>query len=197
MNHALAMAPHGGSLINLLVDETRAALLKEIAFNLPDITLNDRQLCDLELLAIGAFSPLDGFMVRSDYESVLDRMRLQSGILWPIPVCLGISDTQARTLEAGQSIALRDPEGFLLAVMHIADIWTVDHEKEALRIYDTTDPVHQGVRYLFKNEGDHYIGGKLEVLSNPQVMVQAYRLLVNIELESPCTTEFCLVMPSS
>ena len=66
--------PHGGKLINLLVDEERAVVLKELSFSLPDITLNERQLCDLELLATGAFSPLDGFMCRSDYESVLDRM---------------------------------------------------------------------------------------------------------------------------
>jgi len=159
--------PHGGSLVNLLVDEERSALLKEIAFNLPDITLNDRQLCDLEMLATGAFSPLDGFMVRSDYESVLNRMQLQNGVLWPIPICLSIADTQARTLEAGQSVTLRDPEGFLLAIMHIEDIWPVDHQKEASRIYGTTDRLHQGVEYLFSGEGDHYIGGKLEVLSLP------------------------------
>jgi len=161
------LEPHGGSLVDLLVDEDRSALLKEIALNLPDITLNDRQLCDLEMLATGAFSPLDGFMTRSDYESVLDRMQLQSGVFWPLPVCLGISETQARSLEAGQSITLRDPEGFLLAVMHIEDIWPLDHQKEASRIYGTTDRAHQGVRYLFNSEGDYYIGGKLEVLSLP------------------------------
>lgn len=167
MQHALPVEPHGGSLINLLADEDRSVLLKEIAFNLPDITLNDRQLCDLEMLAIGAFSPLDGFMTRSDYESVLDRMQLQNGLFWSMPVCLGIRDIQARSLEAGQSVALRDPEGFLLAVMHIEDLWPVDRQKEAMRIYGTTDRFHHGVRYLFDSEGDHYLGGKLEVLSPP------------------------------
>jgi len=167
MKSASLVEPHGGSLVNLLVDEERSALLKDISLNLPDITLNERQLCDLELLATGAFSPLDGFMTRPDYESVLDRMRLQSGVLWPLPVCLSISDTQARALEAGQSVTLRDPEGFLLGVMHIEDIWPVDYEKEASLVYDTTDRVHQGVRYLYKNEGDHYVGGKLEVMSLP------------------------------
>ncbi|MBU0699312.1 MAG: bifunctional sulfate adenylyltransferase/adenylylsulfate kinase [Pseudomonadota bacterium] len=167
MKGAALVELHGGSLVNLLVDEARSALLKDIALNLPDITLNDRQLCDLELLATGAFSPLEGFMTRSDYESVLDRMRLQSGILWPIPVCLGVSEIKGRTLEAGQSVTLRDPEGFLLAVMHIEDIWPVTREKEASQIYGTSDRAHQGVRYLFDTEGDLYIGGKLEVLSLP------------------------------
>ena len=167
MKNVIKVEPHGGSLINLMVDEERGAVLKEIALNLSDITLNGRQLCDLELLATGVFSPLDGFMTRPDYESVLDRMRLQSDVLWPIPVCLGISDIQARVLEAGQSVTLRDQEGFLLAIMHIEDIWPVDRKKEASLVYGTTDRNHQGVEYLFNKEGDHYIGGKIEVLSLP------------------------------
>jgi sulfate adenylyltransferase len=167
MKSASKVESHGGSLVNLMMDEERAAVLKEIALNLPDITLSDRQLCDLELLATGAFSPLDGFMTRSDYESVLDRMRLQSGLLWPMPVCLNVSDTKARTLEVGQSVALRDSEGFLLAIIHMEDMWPVDREKEAMQVYGTTDRSHQGVEHLFNTEGDHYIGGKIEVLSLP------------------------------
>jgi len=167
MKRSALVEPHGGSLVDLLVDEERAATLKDIALSLPDIALNDRQLCDLELIANGAFSPLAGFMTRSDYEPVLDRMRLQSDVFWPIPVCLSISGTQARTLEAGQSISLRDAEGFLLAIMHIEDMWPVDREKEASLVYGTTDRAHQGVNFLYQNEGDHYIGGGLEVLSLP------------------------------
>ena len=144
MKTASAIEYHGGSPIQLIVDEERAGTLKEISLNLPEITLNDRQLCDLELLATGVFSPLDGFMTRPDYESVLDRMRLQSNVLWPLPICLGISDTKARTLEVGQSVALRDHEGFLLAIMHIEDMWPVDREKEASLVYGTTDITHQG-----------------------------------------------------
>jgi len=160
-------APHGGSLVNLLVDDERAAILKDIVINLSDITLNDRQLCDLELLANGAFSPLTGFMTRSDYESVLDRMRLQNDSLWPIPICLDVSDLQAHNLEAGQSVALRDPEGFLLAVMHIEDIWKINPEKEAARVYGTKDKAHPGSNYLLTRAGRYYLGGRLEVLSLP------------------------------
>ena len=167
MNDANATAPHGGSLVNLLVDDERAAILKDIVLNLPDITLNDRQLCDLELLANGSFSPLTGFMTRSDYESVLDRMRLQNDILWPIPICLDVNELQAHNLEAGQSIALRDPEGFLLAVMHIEDIWKIDPEKEAARVYGTRDQAHPGTNYILTRSGHYYLGGKLEVLSLP------------------------------
>lgn len=159
--------PYGESLINLLVEDERRALLEEVALELPDIVLNDRQLCDFELIATGVFSPLEGFMTRGDYESVLDRMRLQNGLLWPIPVCLDIGETQARSLEAGQSVALRDHEGFLLAVMHIEDIWPVDREKEALKVLRTMDANHPSVRYLLANSGDYYLGGGLEVLNLP------------------------------
>jgi sulfate adenylyltransferase len=167
MNDENRNKPHGGSLVNLLVDDQRAAKLKEIVFNLPDIILNDRQLCDLELLSTGAFSPLMGFMTRSDYESVLDRMRLQNDQLWPIPIYLDVGELQARGLEVGQSVALRDPEGFLLAIMHIEDIWQADRQKEALKIYGTADRNHPGTDYLLSSVGDYYLGGALEVISTP------------------------------
>ena len=167
MNDTTRIMPHGGELVDLRVDEKRIRLLKDIALNLSDITLNERQMCDLELLAIGAFSPLKGFMTRSDYESVLDRMRLQNDVLWPIPICMDVDELQARSFEAGQSVALRDPEGYLLAVMHIEDIWPVEREKEAKLVYGTLDQTHPGTDYLFNAGGDYYIGGQLEVLSPP------------------------------
>lgn len=158
---------HGGGLVSLMADEQRAELLKDIAMNLPDISLNERNMCDLEVLATGGFSPLVGYMVRSDYESVLDRMRLQNGVLWPVPICLDVPASRAETLEAGQSAALRDPEGFLLGVMHIEDIWPVDRPKEAEMVFGTTDTSHPGVDYLYNKSGDYYIGGRIEVISLP------------------------------
>lgn len=159
--------PPAASLVNLVVDEARRRLLKNLSFSLSDISLNERQLCDLELLATGVFSPLDGFMTRSDYESVLDRMRLQDGTLWPLPIILDVSETTAKRLESGQSVTLRDPEGFLLAILHIDEIWPLDREKEALKVYGTTDTFHPGVNYLYHRSGDFGVGGKLEVLSPP------------------------------
>lgn len=158
---------HGGKYINLQVDADRSALLKKISMDLSSITLDERQLCDFELLSTGAFSPLDGFMNRSNYESVLDRMKLQDGTLWPVPVCLDISETTARPLEAGQSVVIRDPEGFLLSVMHVQDIWRPDKQKEANLLFGTEDRSHPGVAHLFDNTGDYYIGGSLEVLNLP------------------------------
>ncbi len=167
MSKSVLVEPYGGRLVNLKVDHDRSLVLKELALNLPEIILNQRQLCDLELLATGVFSPLKGFMVRSDYESVLDRMRLQNNLLWPIPICLDVPGTLAGNMEVGQSVALRDPEGFLLAIMHIEDIWPVEKEKEAYRLFGTKDPTHPSVRYLLENGGDYYLGGTVEVLNTP------------------------------
>jgi sulfate adenylyltransferase len=167
MDHTSGSDPHGGDLVNLIVDGSRHDLLKEIAQELPDVILNDRQLCNLELLATGAFSPLTGFMNRSDYESVLDRMRLQNGQLWPLPVCLDIPGTLAGTLEAGQSLAIRDPEGFMLAVMHIEDVWPVDREKEWLHIHGDGLTDDTQVRNYYNGLNDYYVGGELEVTSLP------------------------------
>jgi sulfate adenylyltransferase len=138
-----------------------------MSLNLPEVILNERQLCDLECLATGIFSPLEGFMLRSEYESVLDRMRLQNGLLWPIPICLDVHEQVGRNLEVGQSIALRDPEGYLLAVLHIYDIWPVEKEKEAAAVYGTMDKSHPGVEYLLNQSGSYYVGGNLEVLNLP------------------------------
>lgn len=134
---------------------------------MPDIILNDRQICDFELLATGVFSPLNGFMKQIDYESVLDRMRLETGDLWPIPICLDIPQSLALTLETGQSVTLRDPEGFLLGVMNVEDIWPLNIEKEALAIYNTKDESHPGVDYLYNKSGKYYIGGEVQALNLP------------------------------
>ncbi len=167
MSKSVLVEPYGEKLVNLQTDSERSSVLKELAVNLPEVILNQRQLCDLELLATGVFSPLTGFMVRSDYESVLDRMRLQNGLLWPVPICLDVPETLANNLEAGQSLALRDPEGFLLAVLHIEDIWPVDKSKEAEKVFGTQNLAHPGVRYLMESVDEYYVGGTLEVLSTP------------------------------
>lgn len=159
--------PHGGELVSLLVDPERSKILKELSRDLKSLTLSRQRVADLELLMNGAFSPLRGFMRNTDYESVLDRMRVQNGLLWPMPVSLDISEAEAGCLEPGQSIALRDSEGFMLAVMHIEDLWEIDKTKEAELIYGTQDRAHPGVDFLFNSVGTHYIGGPIEGLQLP------------------------------
>ncbi len=155
------------SLVNLMVSEEKRDMLKKLSSSMPDIILNDRQICDFELLVTGVFSPLKGFMKQIDYESVLDRMRLETGELWPIPVCLDIPENLAATLEIGQSVALRDLEGFLLGILAVDDLWPLDMEKEARAVYGTLDPAHPGVDYLYNRSGRFYIGGEIQALSLP------------------------------
>ena len=150
-----------------ILDEKKQAAMKSLSATLPEVILNDRQICDFELLATGVYSPLTGFMKRIDYESVLDRMVLESGDIWPVPICLDVTDNFAQSLEIGQSVALRDPEGFLLGIMNVEDIWPLDREKEAIAVYNTTDPKHPGVDYLYNQSGTYYIGGEIHALNLP------------------------------
>jgi sulfate adenylyltransferase len=159
--------PHSDKIVNLIVDSERANDLRKLSRNLQSITLNSRQLSDLELLMNGAFSPLRGFMTGDDYISVRDTMRLRDGTLWPIPVCLDISEEQSRQLSVGQSVALRDAEGFMVAILTIEDIWAADKSLEAERVYGTRDMSHPGVEYLFNNTGTHYAGGAIEGIQFP------------------------------
>lgn len=154
-------------LVNLIVNKKQGMVLKKLSTSMPDIILNDRQICDFELLSTGVFSPLKGFMKQIDYESVLDRMRLETGELWPIPICLDITESQAIALEIGQSVTLRDSEGFLLGILNIEDIWPADIKKEAQSVYYTLDISHPGVDYLYNKSGRYYIGGEIQTLSLP------------------------------
>ena len=161
------ITPHGGKLCNLVVDEDRAEALKTGSGDFLSITLNQRQVCDLELLLCGGLSPLRGFMDRNTYESVVDRLRLPDGTLWPIPITLDVSPAQAEKIEAGQQLALRDDEGFMLAVLTVADKWQPDRQHEASEIYGTTSTRHPGVRYLLEQVHDTYIGGEVTGVQLP------------------------------
>ena len=153
---------------SLLVHFQRAEALRKAAVSLPSINLKTRQLCDLELLLNRAFFPLNGFMNRADYECVLSDMRLASGELWPMPICLDVAPETGKTLQAGDRLALRDQEGFLLAVLTVTDVWQPDMAREAQAVYGTSDPAaHPSVRYLLSNAGRPYVGGTLEGLSLP------------------------------
>lgn len=159
--------PHGGILGDLIATPERAAELRLISQSLPSWNLTHRQLCDLELLLNGGFSPLNGFLCRADYDCVCSDMRLSSGVLWPIPVVLDVTQEMACGLSAGQSIALRDPEGVLLAVLHVEDIWKPDQMREAKTVYGTADTRHPGVAHLLGRSYPVYVGGRVEGLQLP------------------------------
>lgn len=132
------------------------------------INLSQRHLCDLELIMNGGFAPIDSFMDKATYLSVLDNMRLPDGTLWPIPIVLDVSDDTVSKLKIGQKIELVDPEGTILAYLHISEIWQPDKNLEAIKIYGTTDPLHPGVNYLFEKTNNYYISGKLTKVCTPK-----------------------------
>ena len=157
------VAPHGGELIDLLADAERRNELKSHSREWPSWDLTARQICDLELLMNGGFSPLRGFMARADYEGVCHNMRLTSGVLWPMPVTLDVAEAFAKSVNPGKSkIALRDPEGVMLAVLHVEEVWKPDLRAEAKAVFNTTSIAHPGVDYLLSKSHPWYMGGRVE-----------------------------------
>ena len=163
----MTIMAHGGQLINLYVNKEQIAAEKEKTKDSLSWTLSKRQLCDVELLLNGAFSPLTGFLTADDYESVLETMRLKNGVLWPIPITLDVNAEFAASIKGGENIALRDPEGVLIANMAVTDCWKADKTCEAELFFTTTDESHPGVHYLFNEANDYYLGGKLTGITPP------------------------------
>jgi len=152
---------------SLLVEHAAAEALRQAALAMPSLTLNRRQLCDLELLINGAFHPLTGFMTQAEYRGVRDQCRLPDGALWPIPVVLDVTEAFAERLEPGQQLALRDAEGFMPAVLTVEDLWRPDRDAEAEAVYGTASPAHPGVRYLLEEVNPVYVGGRISGLQVP------------------------------
>jgi sulfate adenylyltransferase len=168
--------PHGGVLVNRIAPEADRAALVERAASLPQLALDERQISDLEMIAIGAFSPLEGFMTRADYEGVAATMRLASGLPWTIPVTLAVSAETAASLPEGGEIALAEPSGRLLAVMRVDEKFTYDKQREAELVYRTTDEAHPGVAAVYA-QGDVLVGGPVTVVNRPEnAEFPAYRL---------------------
>ncbi len=161
------ITPHGGELVDLVVDDARAKELTDSSRDWPSWDLTARQLCDLELLLNGAFSPLQGFMVRDDYERVCSSMRLADDTLWPIPITLDVPQSLAETLDPGSTLALRDPEGVMLAALHVGEVWKPDCRAEAEAVFGTTSTEHPGVAFLLEQANDFYVGGVLEGIHLP------------------------------
>ena len=160
--------PHGGELINLLLKPEYAAEIKAESRDFPSWDLTPRQICDLEMVLNGGFSPLTGFMNKADYESVCSNMRLSSGLLWPMPITLDVTEAFAKTLHSGSTkIALRDAEGVMIAILHVEDIWQPDRQAEGKAVFNSTSVAHPGVAYLMNRSNPWYVGGRLEGLQLP------------------------------
>jgi sulfate adenylyltransferase len=141
------ITPHGGDeLVELKVPAAERPRLHAYAEKLPAVTLNARDLADLEMLATGAFSPLTGYMVEADYSRSRDELRLASGVPWPIPITLGVEETVAQELSRGQDIALASDDGNRIALLKLAEIYQVDRKREAEAIFGTGDEAHPGMK---------------------------------------------------
>lgn len=159
---------HGGELVQLLASDEHGAELKAHSREWPSWDLTGRQLCDLELLLSGGFSPLTGFMTRKDYEGACHDMRLATGTLWPMPITLDVTEEFARKLQAGSSqVALRDPEGVMLAVLHVEEVWQPDRKAEAHSVFGSTSAAHPGADYAINRSNPWYVGGKIEGVQSP------------------------------
>jgi len=157
------ISPYGGELVNLVKTGAERDALIELANHLPDIRLSQRSLHDLELLAIGAFSPLVGFMGKADYERVMEEMRLASGVFFPIPITLTVRKEE---LPKSQQIVLRDVRNNAFAIMDLEEIYSWDPQVEAQKVLGSTDPRHPLVSEMIR-WGDLCISGKLQVFDLP------------------------------
>ncbi len=161
------ITPHGGKLKNLYLsaEDTLNEKLKAKEYKSWDLT--HRQICDVELLLCGGFSPLEGFLAEKDYHSVLTSNRLSNNILWTMPITLDVSEEFANSIKANEHIALRDEEGVLVATMQVSDIWTPDKATEAKLVFGADDKKHPAVAYLHDTAGTVYLGGKLKGIEPP------------------------------
>lgn len=162
------VSPHGGSLVDLTVEPDRATELKKLSVDWVGWDLTPQQLCDVELLGSGGFSPLRGFLGKADYESVCASMRLADGTLWPMPIMLDLPDAVAERLEPGAMLALRDPEGVMIAAMEVEELWQPDLRAEAQQVFGTTDPLHPSADRLLRRTNPWYVSGPLEVVTPPE-----------------------------
>ncbi len=161
------ISPHGGSLVDLMLAGAEREAALERALHLPSWTLTPRQMCDLELLLNGGFSPLTGFMTQEEYEAVCQSMRLPDGTLWPMPITLDVTQEFADSLSEGTEIVLRDQEGFALALMEVTSRWQPDKSEEAQLVYGTLDRKHPAVSWLLDESNPVYLGGRLKGLALP------------------------------
>lgn len=154
--------PHGGKLVERRADPGNHQVLVEEASTLPPLPIDRRTLSDLRLLAVGALSPLDGFMSQEEYASVVDEMRLPSGLVWSIPITLPVSDMTPRELAGADRVVLTF-HGRPVAILDITEVYTPNKEREAKRVYGVDDPAHPGVHAVYER-GEHYIAGPVVVL---------------------------------
>ena len=168
--------PHGGELVNReLTGDARAEAIAH-AKSLRHLTLDEREASDLEMIGYGALSPLTGFMRKADYDTVVDTMRLSDGLVWALPVTKAVSQEEASSIAVGQEVALDAPDGSLMGIMQVTDVYAYDKAREAQRCFGTTETAHPGVARLMA-QGEMLLGGPVRVIDRPtHAMFNEYRL---------------------
>lgn len=160
--------PHGGRVINCIVTGAERERLLEQAMGLYALKINAWTISDLDLIGVGAFSPLTGFLNKEDYESVVERMRLADGTVWSIPITLSVEQEITGQLEAGKQVALiGEQDNVIYAILNVQSIYEVDQKHEALKVFKTDDTAHPGVQKLFSRPST-YVGGSVQVLNRPK-----------------------------
>ncbi len=167
--------PHGGKLLLNMAEEAERTELQERAKSLPQIPVGSRQLADLEMLAIGAYSPLSGFMNRADYLSVVKEMHLSNGLPWSVPITLSAMPSQTDALKLGSQVALMNEQGTLQAIMTVEEKFDYDKQLEANKVYRTSDEAHPGVKVVYQ-QGDVLLGGPVRVVALQNQTFPQYRL---------------------
>ena len=159
--------PHGGRLVNRIVEDKEHDLLEDKSPGLQKIVLNSREVSDIEMISTGAMSPLEGFMTKEDYINVLDLKRLSKGLPWTIPVTLAVKNGKGEEYKEGSDVAMYDQENNLLGILHLEEKYEVDKDHEAESVLLTTDAAHPGVQYL-NTIGNIYLGGRISLLHRPK-----------------------------
>ncbi len=171
----MPITPHGGELIDRILTGDALKAAQERAASLPRIVVNTYTSFDIDGIAKGIFSPLTGFMTEEQTRNVLDKMHLSDGVPWTIPILLAVSEEEASKLATGEEVALEDDEGDLVAILHLSEMFRMDHEEIAEKVYLTTDASHPGVAYT-RSLGPVFLAGDLDVLKARTVEYQDYNL---------------------
>ena len=158
------LPPHGGELINIQASGAEREIGLAKAASLPRLTLNDREMADIDMMACGALSPLKGFMGQADYESVVEKMRLANGLVWSIPITLSVKEENAPKYDVGADVALYAPTGEVLAILHLKEKYKYSMENEAEKVYKTKEDKHPGVAAVYA-QGPIYLAGPITVLN--------------------------------
>ncbi|MUG98194.1 sulfate adenylyltransferase [Scytonema sp. UIC 10036] len=174
--HLDAIAPHGGQLVNrIATPEQRQEFLSKADF-LPRVQLDERAVSDLQMIAIGGFSPLTGFMNQEDYDRVVTEMRLANGNVWAIPVTLSVEEEVAASLKEGGFIRLDNPAGEFIGVLELTQKYRYDKSREAINVYRTDDSKHPGVQVLY-NQGPIHLAGDVWLLQrDPHPFFPKYQI---------------------